>query len=1011
MPEKKDGPDLGEKTLDLGKQVFDAFWNSNGSHDLWHWLLMIVVCLVALGVALTLMFKAIVAVAEALAKLFEGIKASGLPLLLNRDNKNRVRLRKQFCGVLDGDLKQLAKAESWNDQYFTDLEAEVETDGGYYASALDRLRGRKSSGLRKEKSLVRAITSSTERAMQLVGEPGSGKSVALRHLAMQLATRGQKSNDKDAIIPIYVNLREIDIPPGTAVTADAIRAFVLDNIRRGDADTSAYVRNNWEDYVSRGIWLFLFDSFDEIPAVLHAGANSSEIREYSKAIRQFLEGMGECKGILASREFKGPEALPWKKLRILPLSGAKQDELIQNSVLSPEQMDVARLHLATSHSSIGATPLFLTLLCRYVKDEKRAPNSDHDILMMHVERLAGREPDYLRRKYQLSVTQLLDGAERLARLFAEDDAMSLAPTLDQIVEHLGTESVPGGSVERLISALVDCKVGRADVQNAKQGDRRFAFAHRRYQEALFVRYLASHPDALSPRELLTEPRWREYTVTLLQTHPLARIALLLDAAAKLLHASAATQAPIAAEAPLPSSLGYFSWEAEPAVPLLALLQEGMARRPKDVTPELGDAVQRFLGPRLAHGDSWDRAEALRLGGLMPQPLLIGCLTEAFDHGTRIEQGHAFSQAAFVSDLPKSARKAVLEKLANQLIFAQDRATQISLEALAARLPAALGADHVVARCKRLRKRVRGIAAIGRLLSPLEALPKLMRILTRQSSAAVEFSSMDVTPKLVLASSGMLALTGIFAFSLVVWLGGAKGFAPLVNEAIGTALALLFLLFLCVALPFLVRAQGHRVGLRDAVAWLLRPLFWRAIAFAVAGLLVAGAVFTALALALGFAVHWLLHGNINLPSLALAQPSKSDLMGIGVVSSLAMFYVLLIPTSIWGVRRVRAIAHASAARLASLKASHPSDIAILLEARGIGEATQWLSSGISLQMPGLRGFSTFVTEAMRADPGLRDTQKLPGCLRAKVNQLSKARGLRQLLEDSLLHLVRAGETPG
>ncbi|MFW8080303.1 hypothetical protein ACOIFA_32760, partial [Klebsiella pneumoniae] len=82
-----------------------------------------------------------------------------------------------------------------------DLEAEVETEGGYYASALDKLRRKKSFGLRKERSLIRAISSSTERAMQLVGEPGSGKSVALRHLAKQFAIQGKKSNDKKATVP------------------------------------------------------------------------------------------------------------------------------------------------------------------------------------------------------------------------------------------------------------------------------------------------------------------------------------------------------------------------------------------------------------------------------------------------------------------------------------------------------------------------------------------------------------------------------------------------------------------------------------------------------------------------------------------------------------------------------------------------------------------------------------------------------------------------------------------
>ena len=71
MAEKKDAPGLSEKAFDLGKQIFDSFWNANGSHDLWHWLLIAVVCVVAVGVVVTLMFKAFVGAAEALAKLVE----------------------------------------------------------------------------------------------------------------------------------------------------------------------------------------------------------------------------------------------------------------------------------------------------------------------------------------------------------------------------------------------------------------------------------------------------------------------------------------------------------------------------------------------------------------------------------------------------------------------------------------------------------------------------------------------------------------------------------------------------------------------------------------------------------------------------------------------------------------------------------------------------------------------------------------------------------------------------
>lgn len=503
----------------VGLSIFNKLWEWTGTSETWRIVVVGSVLIVFLILALTVFFGALGKAFDGAVKLIEAFKSSGLPRFMKREDRIKVRRRAQFCAVLEADLTNIAKAESWNDQYFTDLEAEVETEGGYYISSLHRLFGRVSTGLRKEKSLIKAISSSSERAIQLTGEPGSGKSVALRHLSSQLAVRAKTSKAKDALVPLYINLREIEVSANLSITADTIRDFILDNIRRGDSDTTAYVRENWADYRERGIWFFLFDSFDEIPAVLHAEKGSPVTKEYAEAIRKFLEGMGECRGILASREFKGPESLPWKKFRILRLTSGKQRELVANAFLSQAQEREVLHHLATSKSTLANTPLFLTLLCRYVKGAKTAPKNDYELLSLQIDGLAQRDPAYLRRIYGLDPAELLKGAQRIARLFAEESSLGLAPTIDQVEAVLNKAEVPGGDIQRFVAAMVDAKIARADVANAALGDRRFAFAHRRYQEALFVRHLVAHPGYLSGYDLLTEPRWREYAVTLLQTQP------------------------------------------------------------------------------------------------------------------------------------------------------------------------------------------------------------------------------------------------------------------------------------------------------------------------------------------------------------------------------------------------------------------------------------------------------------------------------------------------------------
>lgn len=693
--EKKTIPEI----VDASLSVFGMIWDWTAGHDIWRVFLFLIVCAVVLFFALSILLNAAGKAFEGGAKLLNSLGGSGFSRIMNRDENLRIRKRTQFCSVLEADLTSIAKAESWNDQYFTDLEAEVETEGGYYKSRLHRLFGRSSNGLRKEKSLIGAISSSSERAIQLTGEPGSGKSVALRHLASQLAMRAKLSKRKDVVIPLYINLREIDVPVGLPINSDAIRDFILDNIRRGDSDTAAYVRENWSDYRQRGVWFFLFDSFDEIPAILHAEKGSPVTKKYSEAIRMFLEGMGECRGILASREFKGPESLPWKKFRILRLSYDKQRDLISNAFLSPEQEKIALHHIAANQSTVASTPLFLTLLCRYVKDFDCAPVNDYELLSLQIDRLARRDPYYLKRLYDLTPEELLDGAQRIARLFAEEPSLGLAPTVDQVMALLTSSEIPGADVQRFVAAMVDSKIARADVPNAIPGDRRFAFSHRRYQEALFVRHLVENPGYLSGHELMTDPRWREYAVTLLETQPVEALGEMFEVAEGILKAAASSQVLTDAVEPLAGHCGYFNWDEEASL-VLNLLQEGLVRRVGLIPSSLSEQVYGFLGMRWEDGDTFDRVCVMRVASLLPQHILEKFLEETFLIGSQNSQYEAFKQtASLVGVVSATVKKAVLNHLSEEILSARDSSAILRVEALIARLPEDFGAWHVLRRCE------------------------------------------------------------------------------------------------------------------------------------------------------------------------------------------------------------------------------------------------------------------------------------------------------------------------
>jgi hypothetical protein len=55
--------------------------------------------------------------------------------------------------------------------------------------------------------------------MQNEGDPGSGKSVALRHLALKMAKIAAGSRSLKSVIPIFVNLKELNRSRDEKMTA------------------------------------------------------------------------------------------------------------------------------------------------------------------------------------------------------------------------------------------------------------------------------------------------------------------------------------------------------------------------------------------------------------------------------------------------------------------------------------------------------------------------------------------------------------------------------------------------------------------------------------------------------------------------------------------------------------------------------------------------------------------------------------------------------------------------
>lgn len=668
------------------------------------WLGLVVLTFVFISVAYAAI-QLVIKFLEALGDVVESAERIGVKIPFSRPKDPSLTQRQQFCDVLRIDLEQVAQFENWMEQWFTDLEAEVEVEGRFYASRLHRLLNLKNKGNWREPSLMRAIAKSSEPRLLLVGEPGGGKSVALRHLALELAKEGTKSRAPRIRIPLYVNLREFNIDSGKEVTAQAIGEFVCGYFRSTESQTGRYVRQHWDEFLEQGVWYFLFDSFDEIPAVMHAERGSRTIQNYAEAIHNFMTDMTKCRGILASREFKGPESMPWPKLRILPLDNARQLRLVDNTALSRAQSAIVHDQLAAPYSAMYRNPLLLSLLCRYIKEHGRGPKHNHALLINHLTELSEREDDHVLKEYGLSPKNLLNGAEEIASILAQQSNMGLAPTFGELADALAIYGHEREDAIDLLKALIYVKIGRNDVKEARRLERRFAFSHRRYQETLFVQYLVKNANLIAPNELLLDTRWREYTVTLLQSQDMKICHSLLTHATNLLSNWSRTEAiPVNADFSQNSEMySYFPWHTTKEVHLLTLLQEGLIQRIDEIPANLSDAIESFVAMRWSVGDSYDQLMAMQLGGLSSQEKLEFRIQQTVKtHSYKMKRA-AFEKISFLKTIPDALAEWIRMQIADETMVAIDRIELSKFDLLASRLPSSIGAQRIFDRCKFLRE--------------------------------------------------------------------------------------------------------------------------------------------------------------------------------------------------------------------------------------------------------------------------------------------------------------------
>ena len=236
-----------------------------------------------------------------------------------------------------------------------------------------------------------------------------------------------------------------------------------------------------------------------------------------------------------------------------------------------------------------------------------------------------------------------------------------------------------GNLEQYLNALEYLKLARSEAEIVAGDSQVFTFAHRRFQEYFATCVVLSDLNRISPRQLLTDGRWRETAVVIFQTQPPAVFDPILAEARYLLDEIAGNISGL-----IDDPVGYvnqeatnknlsapkpFSWPTG-LLPLLGLLQDGFISRIKELPDDIQMQAGRFLLTASSEGTLADQKWSLEVAGITPQPVLLWLLRHAFASESQWLKEVAYRQTARLSQIPDDIAADIRQALV--ILFARNR---------------------------------------------------------------------------------------------------------------------------------------------------------------------------------------------------------------------------------------------------------------------------------------------------------------------------------------------------
>lgn len=397
-------------------------------------------------------------------------KISNLSKILDMDLiVKMVNISKAF----GDDIERLDRQLDWSSKYFTPLDAEV-------------LIKTEKDDKRKILDLLTAIKSSKDRLFLLLGEPGSGKSVALRKLAKELSSETVKTGK----IPIYINLKEWSFEKEKTLTVEDLNFFIVSYLKRSDPIIKKFFFRELDDKETvfdklheYGHIYYLFDSFDEIPQVINSKENTKLIANISEVLNIFLTGARtrESQGIVASRLYKKPsrEFLARTVLEIRPFNESKIIKTLENIGYRRDDLIKKLFTTRPDLVQIAKNPFSAMLIAKYAeKHQHQLPKNQSELFSVFIENsLYDIEDELVERG--VTIENIIECSIKISNIMFSSDG-----GLETSIEVL-QDKLPEYDIKNIIYLLKEAGLGRGHIKD----DNIFSFSHRRIAEYFYVHTL------------------------------------------------------------------------------------------------------------------------------------------------------------------------------------------------------------------------------------------------------------------------------------------------------------------------------------------------------------------------------------------------------------------------------------------------------------------------------------------------------------------------------------------